>query len=69
MQILRDGGTLKYKDNSGYDMNKNITLYKVHNRVSKTPMHHLLDAINKNDDGYTALSILQTVIFGKEIFG
>lgn len=70
MQILRDGGELKLVDHE-YDgeYNKSITLKDVHNKVQETPLKHLIDAINENDDACTADVILQTVFYGKIIFG
>ena len=70
MQILRDGGELKLVDHE-YDgeYNKSITLKDVHNKVQETPLKHLIDAINENDDACTADVILQTVFYGEIIFG
>jgi hypothetical protein len=41
----------------------------LHNKVQETPIEHLMDAINENDDAYTADVILQTVFYGEVIFG
>ena len=70
IQILRDGGELKMVDYE-YDgeYNKSITLKDVHNKVQETPIEHLMDAINENDDACTADVILQTVFYGEIIFG
>ena len=70
MQILRDGGELKIVDYE-YDgeYNKSITLKDVHDKVQETPIEHLMDAINENDDACTADVILQTVFYGELIFG
>jgi hypothetical protein len=48
---------------------KAITLKDVHTKVAKTPLRHLMDAINENDDGDTADCIIQTVFYGEVIFG
>lgn len=69
MQILRDGKPLKYIDHEDKDMNTTITLKMIHTRVAKTPLNHLQDSINEQDDATTAHVILQTVIFGKVIYG
>ena len=70
MQILRDGGKLSLIDHE-YDggYNSSITLKDVHNKVQETPIEHLMDAINENDDACTADVILQTVFYGEIIFG
>ncbi|MCP3699425.1 MAG: hypothetical protein GY920_12840 [Aliivibrio sp.] len=70
MQILRDGGELKLVDDE-YDgeYNKSITLKDIHDKVQQTPIEHLMDAINENDDACTADVILQTVFYGEVIFG
>ena len=70
MQILRDGGKLKLVDRE-YDgeYSKAITLKDVHTMVQETPLEHLMDAINENDDACTADVILQTVFYGEVIFG
>ena len=68
MAILRDGGTLRIVDHNG-DYNAEITLKDVHDRVSLTPMHHLLDAINERGDAITGDCILQSVFFKDVIFG
>ena len=70
MQILRDGGELKLVDHEhDGEYNKSITLKDVHNKVQETPIEHLIDAINENDDACTADVILQTVFYGEVIFG
>ncbi|MDP2692730.1 MAG: hypothetical protein Q8O88_03780 [bacterium] len=69
MQILRDGKSLRYVDHEDKDMNRTITLKMVHDRVAKTPLTHLVDAVNENDDATTAYVILQQVIFDEQIFG
>jgi len=70
MQILRDGGELKLADHEcDGEYNKSITLKDVHNKVQETPLEHLIDAINENDDACTADVILQTVFYGEVIFG
>lgn len=70
MQLLKDGGELKLVDYE-YDgeYNKSITLKDIHNKVQETPIEHLMDAINENDDALTADIILQTVFYGEIIFG
>jgi hypothetical protein len=70
MQVLYDGGVLKLIDHE-YDgeYSKAITLKDVHTMAQETPLEHLIDAINENDDACTADVILQTVFFGEVIFG
>ena len=70
MEILRIGGKLTFIDEEKNGVgNKSITLKDVHSRVAKTPLNHLTDAINENDDADTADAILQTVFYGEVIFG
>ena len=70
MEILRQGGTLKMVDNEDEDeLLSSITLAEVHTRVSNTPIKHLMDAINENDDADTADVIIQTVFFNEIVYG
>ena len=69
MQVLREGGTLTFIDEEDEDNVYPIKLAEVHERVSKTPLDHLLDMIKENDDACTADVILQTVFFNDVIFG
>ena len=70
MQMLKDGYKLTLHDYE-YDgeYTKSITLDDVHNRVQLTPIRHLLDMVNENDDAITAEVIMQTVFFEDVIFG
>ena len=70
MQVLRQGDKLKVVDNEGEgDYTRSITIKEVHERVQKTPIRHLMNAINEEDDGDTADVILQSVFFEDIIFG
>lgn len=69
MEILRIGGKLTLVDEDKWRGNKSITLKHVHSRVAMTPLRHLMDAINENDDADTADCILQTVFYKEVIFG
>ncbi len=69
MEILRIGGKLTFIDEENGVGNKSITLKDVHSKVAKTPLNHLMDAVNENDDADTADAILQTVFYGEVIFG
>jgi hypothetical protein len=70
IQILRDGGALTMVDIEGEgDMTRTINLQNVHERVQETPLRHLIDMIEENDDADTADVILQTVFFSEVIFG
>jgi hypothetical protein len=69
MEILRIGGKLTLVDSENGVENKSIQLKDVHQKVAKTPLRHLMDAINENDDGETADVIIQTVFYGEVIFG
>lgn len=70
MQVLRQGDKIKVVDNENDgDYTRSITMKEVHERVSKTPIRHLMNAINEEDDGDTADVILQSVFFEDVIFG
>jgi hypothetical protein len=69
MEILTLGGKLTLVDEENGVGDKSITLKDVHRKVAKTPFHHLMDAVNENDDADTADAILQTVFYGEVIFG
>lgn len=70
MEILRIGGKLKVTDiECDGEYTRTIKLKDVHERVQKTPLRHLMDAVNENDDAYTADAIMQTVFFEDIIFG
>lgn len=69
LQILRDGKKLKYVDHEDKAMNREITLKMVHERVAKTPLEHLIDAVMEKDDAITAYVMLQQVIFDDQIYG
>ena len=69
MEILRTGGTLIMVDEENAVGDKKITLKDVHSRVAKTPIHHLMDAIEERDDADTADCIIQTVFYKKIVFG
>ena len=70
MQVLRQGDKIKVVDNENDgDYTRSITIKEVHERVSKTPIRHLMNAINEEDDGDTADVILQTTFFEDVIFG
>lgn len=68
MEMLRGGATLTLIDEEGGEEPSTITLADVHTRVAETPVKHLLDAINEEDDGDTADVILQTVFYQDVIF-
>jgi len=69
LEILRTGGALKMVDHESGEDTKVITLADVHERVAKTPIRHLTDMINENDDATTADVIIQTVFYEDVIFG
>jgi hypothetical protein len=69
MEILRGGGRLALVDHEGEGLPSTITLKEVHERVQTTPINHLMDAINEQDDGITAEVIIQIVFFNDVIYG
>jgi hypothetical protein len=70
MQMLRDGYKLTINDiECEGEYTRSIGIEEVHERVEKTPLRHLSNMINENDDAETADVILQTVFFEDIIFG
>ena len=68
MEMLRSNNTLWIVDQNDNERHP-ITLDLVHERVQQTPVNHLMNAINENDDATTADCIIQTVIYGEVIYG
>lgn len=69
MEILRLGGELTMEDQeSGVDDHK-ITLKDVHERVQNTPVEHIMNMVNENDDAETGDVIIQQVFYNEIIFG
>ena len=68
MEMLRSGNTLWIVDENDNERHP-ITLDLVHERVQQTPVNHLMNAINENDDATTADCIIQTVVYGDVIYG
>ena len=70
LQILKDGGKLTLVDlECGGEYTKSITLEDVYQRIGKTPINHLVDAINEGGDVWTSDTIIQTVFYEEVIFG
>jgi len=69
MEILKMGNSLSLADLEGGEDTRFITLKEVHERVSNTPIRHLMDAINENGDAVTADVIIQTVFLNDVIYG
>lgn len=70
MEMLRMGNKIKFVDYEGGDDDEvELTIQMVHDNVEKTPIRHLMDMINENDDAETADVILQTVLYGEIVFG
>ena len=68
MEMLRSGNTLWIVDQNDNERHP-ITLDLVHERVQQTPVNHLMNAINENDDATTADCIIQTVVYGEVVYG
>jgi hypothetical protein len=68
IKILKDGGSIKFHDKEAEEIYE-TKIEDVHEKVQKTPIRHLMDAINENDDAITADCILQTVIIGEVVYG
>ena len=69
LQLLKDGSTLTIVDNEGGMDEVVITINDVYKRVQNTPLDHLLNMINEEDDAETADVILQTVFYNEVVFG
>ena len=68
MEMIRSGNTLWVVDSNDGERHP-ITLDLVHERVQQTPVNHLMNAINENDDATTADCIIQTVVYGEVVYG
>jgi hypothetical protein len=68
MQVLRDGKCLYMVDHEEGIFNASITLNDIHERVKSTPIKHLLDMVNEQDDADTADIILQHTFYQDIIF-
>lgn len=67
IEILRNNGKLTLEGNGE---TKSITLSTVHKMVQKTDLRHLIEYINDTGgDAITADVIIQTMFFGKIIYG
>ena len=69
LQLLKDGSILTIVDNEGGMDEVVITINDVYERVQNTPLDHLLNMINEEDDAETADVILQTVFYNEVVFG
>lgn len=70
IQMLKDGYKITFVDEEcDGEYTRSIGMKEVHERVKKTPTHHLMNMINENDDAITADVILQSVFFEDIIFG
>ena len=70
MEILRVGGTLTLVDEEGGgEYTSTVSIKEIWERVEKTPISHLSDMVNEQDDAVTADVMLQTVFFKDIIFG
>jgi len=70
LQILKDGKKLTMIDHECEgEYTRSITIKDVHKRVSQTPIRHLMNMINEEDDAETADVVIQSVFFKDVIFG
>ena len=71
IQILKDNGSLTLFDleDEESENTKSITIDDVYEKVQNTPIRHLLNMIEGNDDVDTADAIIQTVFYDDIIFG
>lgn len=68
IQILKDGGSINFVD---YEENGITTIHleDVINNMPKVPLKTLLEVLEERGDAISADVILQTIIFGKVIYG
>lgn len=69
IEVLKNGGKLTLIDHELDGEEFSITIDDVHKMVQKSPVSHLMDMVNEQDDAVTADVILQTVFFGDVIYG
>lgn len=70
LRLLKDGKELTMVDHEcDGEYTRSISIKDVHERVSKTPIRHLMDMINEDGDAVTSDVVLQTVFFEDVIFG
>lgn len=68
LQILLDGNSLGLYDGND-DNTYYITIQDVYNRLPETPIRHLMDMVNEQDDAVTADVILQTIFLNEVVYG
>lgn len=70
IQMLKDGYKLTLLDIEGEgEYTRSIGIKDIYANVMKTPMDHLSDMINEEDDATTADVLIQTVFFNEIVFG
>ena len=72
MQILKDGNIITIEEDCSEVEDSVIlviTLEDIHKKVQHSPSEYLLQMINEEDDAVTGDVILQTVFFGKVVYG
>ena len=72
LQILKDGNIITIEEDCsevGDSVILVITLEDIHKKVQHSPSEYLLQMINEEDDAVTGDVILQTVFFGKVVYG
>lgn len=68
LQILLDGNRIGLYDGND-ETTHYITIEDVYNRLPETPIRHLMDMVNEQDDAVTADVILQTIFLSEVIYG
>lgn len=69
MQILRNGGMIRFVDEQVEEYSTSITLDTIYSRMPDVPFRYLSDSILERDDSDTADAILQYIAYGEIIFG
>lgn len=68
-KIIELGGELRLIDEEGGMPTESLTYPKLVRNIVNTPLSHLMDMINEEDDAETGDVIIQQCFYGEVIFG
>ena len=69
IEMISMGLPLHFIDHNEEGKKITITQTDVTTKMSKVPVHHLVEIIQERDDADTACAVLQTILFGEIIYG
>lgn len=69
VKIIELGGELRLVDEESDMPTESLTYPKLVKNIANTPLNHLLDMINENDDATTGDVIIQQCFYNEIIFG